>query len=163
MTTLNRAAGERLAGLVEAAPRQCWHNAFKALAALGDPAAEYVEGWLVIPPGIAIEHGWIELAGRIIDPTLWDRADLGAGDYFAGVRYGRATVQDVLRLSRQGLTLPIVWGSGKGARKYRHGFGGLQHAGYRAARDDAYDRAGYGDVLSQVRSTPAPSAVSVRT
>ncbi|MBD2387050.1 hypothetical protein [Cylindrospermum sp. FACHB-282] len=45
-------------------------NAYRA--ALATQGATYVQGFLVFPgqPYIPIEHGWIELGGCIIDPTL---------------------------------------------------------------------------------------------
>jgi hypothetical protein len=140
MKTLNRSCGQYLAKTVRGEVRQCWRNALTSAALPGwsRPGAVYVEGWLVIEPGIVIEHGWVETAEEIIDPTLWADETLTAGSYFAGVTYDRATIEDILRQSRRGLDLPIVWGLGNGAKAYRHGWGGLEHAGYRRARDAAY-------------------------
>lgn len=47
-----------------------FENAYKAAAVT--EGAVYVQGFLAIPgePYIPIEHGWIELEDRIIDPTL---------------------------------------------------------------------------------------------
>ncbi len=47
-----------------------FENAYKA--AQLTPDSIYVQGFLVLPgePGILIEHGWIEVGDRRIDPTL---------------------------------------------------------------------------------------------
>lgn len=50
--------------------KAAFENAYKA--ALASEGATYVQGFLVVsdPPLQPIEHGWIELADRIVDPTL---------------------------------------------------------------------------------------------
>lgn len=78
MPTLNRKRADRLARLAGNQPKECWRNAMLALPTCGDPEAVYVEGWLIIHPGIVIEHGWLESRGEILDPTLHHCADLAA-------------------------------------------------------------------------------------
>ena len=64
-------AAERIRRLIGAKPRRCWLNAWRAVTQLSELAdARYVEGWIRLPSGLAIEHGWIEQRGTIIDPTL---------------------------------------------------------------------------------------------
>ena len=149
MKTLNRVYSEYLARTVRGQPRECWRNAFTAVACMDEPGATYVEGWLVVEPGIVIEHGWIEIGDQIIDPTLyanpvlWVDPTLAAESYFAGVRYSQATVEDIVRKSSQGLDLPVVWGIGNGAKGYRFGWGGTKHQGYCQARDAAFKSIGF--------------------
>ena len=55
---------------------QCYNNCILAMFCLEDERQEafYVEGWLAIQKAsIFIEHGWLEVDGKIVDPTasLW--------------------------------------------------------------------------------------------
>lgn len=70
-----------LAEITNPIPKACWRNSLNALAALRmskqgkQKEAIYVEGWLVIADGqLPIEHGWLEVDGKIADVTL-------AGEY----------------------------------------------------------------------------------
>lgn len=56
---------------VWAKQRECWINAWRALPlAPGD--AMYVEGYYTGASGVPLvaEHGWLEVDGRIVDPTI---------------------------------------------------------------------------------------------
>lgn len=59
-----------LAKRINSKAKAAFENAYKA--ALASEGATYVQGFLVVsgPPFRPIEHGWIELADRIVDPTL---------------------------------------------------------------------------------------------
>jgi hypothetical protein len=46
--------------------------------------AVYVEGMLVDVSGFCTEHGWLEIDGQIVDPTLPE----DDGFYFSGLRFG---------------------------------------------------------------------------
>lgn len=70
MSNIDLVTSRELAGRIEAKPQQCYYNAFIGLQAVG--RGEYVEGYVVTLNDLVIEHGWIELDGRIIDPTLCD-------------------------------------------------------------------------------------------
>lgn len=112
-----------LANLVQAAPKQCWRNAVLALMYL--PAtAVYVEGWAVTAQNIAVEHGWLENAGCILDPTygLAGDTEAAATRYFAGVRYASEDALD--RVARRE-TLPLIY--------TRENPFGLKHPDYAAA------------------------------
>ena len=148
MRTINRALARDLAEAVDAVERACWRNALLALVACDDPAAVYVEGWTICPPGNVIEHGWVEIGDQIVDPTLWQLDSLSPIDYWPGARYDKPTIAAILDASPLGLDLPIVWGKGKGAKGYRYGWGGCDHPGYRQARNDAYREARmWGDAM----------------
>ena len=114
----------KLAGLIQAMPRQCWKNAIKALPLL--PGGRYVEGCLV--DGFPIEHGWCEWEGKIVDPTLYNDLETPYF-YLPGVKY---TFEDVVkRVPKKSVTLPLVYHE-KGA-----GFGGFGVKSYL----DAYNQA----------------------
>lgn len=53
--------------------RQCYYNAFSVVQFCEEYSnATYIEGSLVLPNSMTIEHGWIETDDEIIDPTLPD-------------------------------------------------------------------------------------------
>ncbi len=88
---LDCARSEAIAARIQAAPQECWHNAFRAMSC-PDLAADvqYVEGWAVEEPwGLVFEHGWLEAGPTVIDPT--PGASL-ARTYFAGLRLSLAQV-----------------------------------------------------------------------
>jgi hypothetical protein len=70
---VDRELSHRVTGVTGDEPQSGWRTA--CLALLSDSQLEmgfYVEGWAVIPDNhLVIEHAWIELAGRIVDPTRW--------------------------------------------------------------------------------------------
>ncbi|HEY9908304.1 MAG TPA: hypothetical protein V6D18_11955 [Thermosynechococcaceae cyanobacterium] len=59
-----------LAERIRSKPRSPFDNAYRA--AIATPGAVYVQGFLVIQgkSGEPIEHGWIELDARLLDPSL---------------------------------------------------------------------------------------------
>jgi hypothetical protein len=64
---------------------QCWYNSFKTLFYCQEYEYEaiYVEGMLADVSGFCTEHGWLEIDGQIVDPTLPE----DDGYYFPGLRY----------------------------------------------------------------------------
>lgn len=100
--------------LVKAKPKECWRNSI--LAQQHYPTAVYVEGWIVLG-GLVIEHGWLELEDKIIDPTLVSRLDtnLEPPRYFSGVRYTLEEALDVLS-EREG-ELPLICRDGHWGRE----------------------------------------------
>lgn len=66
-------------------PKQCWYNSFKSLFYCEEYQYEaiYVEGILVDLSGFCTEHGWLEIDGQIVDPTLPEND----GIYFPGLRF----------------------------------------------------------------------------
>ena len=109
---LDREMSSRIARRVRARVRRCWHNAAVAVHHLGDVAL-YVEGWVIVnrrDPYI-IEHGWCEVAGRIVDPSYTDYVTRGISPleppvaYFAGLRLSAAEAAEALTAQR----LPVAW------------------------------------------------------
>jgi hypothetical protein len=66
-------------------PNQCWYNSFKTMFYCKEYEhdAVYVEGILVDVSGFCTEHGWLEIDGQIVDPTLPN----DDGIYFPGLRF----------------------------------------------------------------------------
>jgi hypothetical protein len=89
-------------------PQKCFDN---ARLVLHDPdliaRALYVEGWCVCPRSHEVfAHGWLELTGQIIDPTL-PACDL---EYFAGLRLTAAELDAQIRRRREPLDdSPLGW------------------------------------------------------
>jgi hypothetical protein len=116
--------------LVAARAKQCYNNAFRVVSTLPEYAeATYVEGLVVLPGGLLIEHGWVERDGEVIDPTLlYDGIAYFPGLRFRGVR---GIAEAMTTIPKPGYTredLPIF---------YRMGWGGADSAEFRAARDRA--------------------------
>ena len=105
-------------------PRQCWYNAFKTLFYCPEyEDATYVEGIAV--DGIAIEHGWLEVNGEIVDPTL-PTDDL---IYFPGLRF-----EGMRNLSKALRTIPTSEGTDEGVPLfYRFGWGGRDSVEFQSA------------------------------
>lgn len=56
---------------IGAKPKECWRNAFMALVLPELKGARYVEGYVVLQQhNLVLEHGWLDLRGQIVDPTL---------------------------------------------------------------------------------------------
>ncbi len=123
---------QRVGKLVRAKVKQCYRNASQVLLALPEYAnADYVEGIIVIGK-LAIEHGWVEKDGVIVDPTL----PLTQGVYFPGLRFrGGLEFAEALRIPKPKCTsdLPIF---------LRFGWGGIDSPEFRAASIAAYRHAG---------------------
>jgi hypothetical protein len=123
---LNLPLSKRAAKIVNAVPKACWQNAYRALLHVPELASGYyVEGWYVSHGiYIAFEHAWIELDGHIIDPTpiSWKRHHA----YFPGLRF---TKDDLRREVQTATELPIAW---------RYGVEGIQSPAYRKAWKQAF-------------------------
>jgi len=130
---VNRELSERVAERHGARPKGCWVNAWAALQCDTElHGGLYIEGWALTDGDLVFEHGWLELDGEIIDPTLYDR-DVA---YFPALRFDRDAAKR--ELARRGKTmepgdLPIVW---------RFGWGGCENSEYMAAREKALAPAG---------------------
>jgi hypothetical protein len=68
--TLDEALSRQVAEQVKSKARQPFENAYKA--ALVTEGALYVQGFLIYAskPYRLVEHGWIEVGDRIVDPNL---------------------------------------------------------------------------------------------
>ncbi len=91
---VDRELSNQAAASVQADRTRCYHSARRAL--LEVPAlkeARYVEGWVIdlrkggaLPP---TEHAWLELDGRVIEPTQPDALYF----YFPVMRFDQAAVR----------------------------------------------------------------------
>lgn len=111
---IDRDLAARLAAVVEAQPKECYRNAVLALYAYrGEEAVVYVEGLLEILEGlIQVEHGWLEVGGRIVDVTVRDCA---AACYTPVFRYEREEVEQA-KAKRSVLYLPLFAQTAAGHR-----------------------------------------------
>lgn len=57
---------------IGAQPRRCYLNALRALTLPELAGGAYCEGHCLSGGVCVPQHGWVELAGRIVDPTLPD-------------------------------------------------------------------------------------------
>ena len=100
---LDQERSKELAKKIKARPKECWLNAFKAMDHLS-PDAKYIEGWAVSDISyLAIEHGWIELDGAIIDPTLYQKPP---AKYYPGFIF---TYSEILETYQKAKELPAAW------------------------------------------------------
>lgn len=97
--------------LLDLPARECWRNAALTLFAMRDshPQAVYVEGHLTcaqVP--IPIEHGWVEVDGLVVDPTLIaNRLKYRETHWFPALSF---TPQDLLaQMDEDDVALPLVW------------------------------------------------------
>jgi hypothetical protein len=97
----------RVAEAVGGKPQSAWRTACLALRShLQLEKGFYVEGWAVTLDNLlVIEHGWIELVGRIVDPTRW-ASELA---YYPVLRFDKdQLLQALVDCPR----LPIAWHRG---------------------------------------------------
>ena len=104
MKKVDRDLSKQVAEAIGADTQSAWRKAWLALQEDSDlEDALYVEGWAVLLDNLlVIEHGWVELNGRIVDPARWDR-DLV---YFPALRFDKEQVLDALVDSAE---LPVTW------------------------------------------------------
>jgi len=122
--SLELAADERIG----AEAKQCYGNSMRAVMHCPEHYnAVYVEGFAVFTNGFSIEHGWVEVDGEIVDPTL--PTDNMA--YFPGLRFeGAYGLSKAFAIPTDGCCsdLPIF---------YRFGWGGGESPEFSAARKAA--------------------------
>jgi hypothetical protein len=112
----NVSESQRTSQKIKARAKRCYNNAVRVVTMLPEYAnATYVEGFAVLPSGVPLEHGWVEMNGEIIDPTL-----IGDGiTYFPGLRFdGERGIAEAFTIPKPDYTeedLPIF---------YRMGWGG---------------------------------------
>ena len=101
---------------IKAKPKQCWYNCFKTLMYCREYEydAVYVEGIFVDSVYcFETEHGWLEIDGQIVDPTL----PMYDGVYFPGLRYkGMPELSTAMREAseRKSSGVPIFYAFGRG-------------------------------------------------
>ena len=125
---------------------QCYWNAVRAILNVdGYQDADYVEGIAVSEEGSIQEHGWVERAGEIIDPTwLFHRY------YFPGLRFaGREGVAKAI------MTIPpghMYWGL---PLFYRFGWAGCDSPEFESARQAACQFVEQNHLLGDGRLVPS--------
>lgn len=97
----------------------CYRTAFLALLYSEGLPVAYVEGWAADDYCVYL-HGWLEFAGRIVDPT-WAYEDMVNATYFPGLRL---TLPEALTAWRDTEAFPFVASYGRA---------GLDHPGYSRA------------------------------
>lgn len=122
--SFNSEKSRELGREIEAKPKECFNDAFRALALL--PGSSYIEGYAIAWGGLIIEHGWLEYQGETIDPTLPEGADW----YEPGLRYSQAELLEALAEIPE---LPIF---------YRFGWGGQESPSMREANRRIWARKG---------------------
>ena len=104
---INRELSQELAKKVQEIPGPSWLNAVKALDFLPEQTA-YIEGWIVESESYqVVEHGWLELNGEIMDPSLNTRNVL---EYFPGLKLRNPP--------KQGHLLPFVYHYGLHSKQF---------------------------------------------
>lgn len=95
---------QQVVQLIESLAQDRWRKAWCALQWMPELAAgEYVEGYVITADNhIVFEHGWVELDGRIIDPSF----PAGHLAYFPGLRFDRAGAHQAVA---DDLDLPVMW------------------------------------------------------
>ena len=139
--TKDKIESARVRRLVRAKPQRCYHNAYRVIFEIPDYYdADYVEGLVVRDGVVAIEHGWVEKDGVIVDPTLTD----GDLTYFPGLRFtGQRELSEAMQIPKAEITwedFPIF---------YRFGWGGIENPEFRAALVAAYRHVGMHDLARQ--------------
>lgn len=141
---------KRVGKRVRARAKQCYHNANQVVLRVPEYAdAEYVEGVVVDESGLAVEHGWVEKDGMIIDPTLPANELV----YFPGLRFkGLAGLVGALRIPKPSGTedLPIFC---------RFGSDGIESPDFRAALVAAYRFNGCEDLARRYENYKPDSAM----
>lgn len=122
--SFNSEKSRELGREIEAKPKECFNNAFRALALL--PGSSYIEGYAIFEGGLLIEHGWLEYQGETLDPTMPEGADW----YEPGLRYSQAELLEALAEDPE---LPIF---------YRFGWGGRDSPSMREANRRIWARMG---------------------
>jgi hypothetical protein len=123
---------------VETLPRSCWRNAVLAQGFLAHeyPDALYVEGWVALPSGLVLDHGWVRMPGDaliIVDTTMTLHAphSWAGATYCEGATYTPQQAMDALGRGQP----PFVWNRAEsGAQTPK---GGFWHPGYRRAHHQA--------------------------
>lgn len=89
-------------------PKHCYWNAWRAWKLPELRRALYVEGYGVhLFPFV---HGWLELDGLIVDPTLPDQdSSLGHMLYFPGIRYTRQDAKTLAKRQRLNAVKLPLW------------------------------------------------------
>jgi hypothetical protein len=107
MMDVDRELSRRAAESLGNGPQSAWRTACRVLRSVSElKDAFYVEGWAVtLDNRLVIEHAWIEIEGKIIDPTRWHSKMA----YFPVLRFDRNQVLEALAECPK---LPVNWRGG---------------------------------------------------
>ena len=96
--TKDKVESARAGRLVRSKPKQGFRNAVRVVRYVpGYEEADYVEGVTASLNHNSTEHGWVELNGVIVDPTLPDDDLL----YYSGLRFrGRHGISEAMRIPK---------------------------------------------------------------
>jgi hypothetical protein len=137
----------RVQRLVRANRKQCFRNAVRVVQCVpGYEDADYVEGVTVSPNHNVTEHGWVELNGVIVDPTLPADELL----YYPGLRFtGRHGISEAMRIPKPSDLddLPIL---------IRFGEGGSDSPEFGEAWLAAYGPLGLDEMVAEYAKYPDP-------
>ena len=141
MTEVDQALSDKTRRHIGARAKACYYNAYTALGEMPELASGlYVEGCAICDRDNVIEHGWIELDGRIVDPTLYDQGNVS---YFAGLRFTQQQAWDAIcTIPKTTFTedLPIF---------YRFGWGGCDSPEMMRAFAAAWESIGAHDIAQR--------------
>lgn len=106
-----------MAFALNAQVKECYYNSIVGCATLtkGIPydRIQYVEGVAIDRFGLPLEHGWMKVDGKIIDPTwviIYDREKMSKVVYVPAIRYTVEEIKALFTYSRDhkvGIRLPI--------------------------------------------------------
>jgi hypothetical protein len=138
-------ASEEAGKSVHARLGDCYRNALRAVSFVDGDAVLYVEGYGVLH-GVPLEHGWLLVNGRVVDPTVaafkdgvmfdqyqpvlvWTRQDMAAqaseqgvmplGDWFTGGWESGTLAREEIGAAWQTAALRLVGYSGTAADFYK--------------------------------------------
>lgn len=114
MSSLDQAASIELAAQISAKANRSFDNAYRAVLSI--EGAIYVQGFLVTPTTLEpIEHGWIEVGDRILDPTLPHLPSPTLLQYFPAQRLSRKQIKAAIEEAQEDYPedepLPVYGGS----------------------------------------------------
>lgn len=107
---LDETLSRELATRIKSKPKKCFENAYQGVLAISqegsDPnnEATYIQGFLVMPgaPYKPLEHGWVELDQKILDPTFPHLGCLAQDMYYFPAQYlTRKQLQSILEESQE--------------------------------------------------------------
>lgn len=147
----NRYLERVLRDRIQAEAKQCYKNSVLALYVMRSRKRYhpdhvfYVEGWLggVMP----IEHGWLEVSGKVVDVTLPGKYPSEA--YFPGQRFEMLTVLKAVLSSSSSFMLPITLTPGRKLKAHRFPPFGFSCPEYKQAYE-ACNRYCFSEVIPNV-------------
>ena len=159
MTDIDFELSRRTKRAVRARMKRCYYNAWRALIGPALPeltGALYVEGHAVARSDHVVEHGWLELAGRIVETTNLAQGIPSFQTYYPGLKYTQDQAQ---RLAREVGEVPFAW--------QMYGWGGYDHPAMLGSFIAAWEElhpgamlARYSDRLAELAANWQPQEVT---